>query len=79
MTSDNKPKFAFEITEEQQDRALKVFSGYGMRKAIMSPILDEVMDMVEEHGYTVLAVLLDKSTEIRKVIPSLKKAERVGE
>ena len=78
MSPENKPKFQFEISEEQQTRALKIFSEYGMRRAVMSPILDEVMDMIEEHGYMVLAVLLDKNTEIKKVIPSLAKAERIA-
>ena len=79
MTGENKPKFQFEITEEQQARALKIFSEYGMRKAVMSPILDEVMDMIEKHGYVVLAVLLDKNTKLREVVPSLAKVGRVSE
>jgi len=72
------PRFGFEITEEQRERAVKVFGHYGMRKAIFSRILDEVMDMIEEHGHIVEAVLLDKTTSIRKVIPSLAKAERAA-
>ena len=79
MISDNKPRFSFEISEEQQFRALRVFEQYGMRKAIFSPLLDEVMDMIEEHGYMAVAVLLDKTTKLSKVIPSLAKAERIIE
>jgi len=77
MTSETKPRFSFEISEEQQFRALKVFEQYGMRKAVFSPILDEVMDMIEENGYLAVAVLLDKTTSLRKIIPSLAKAERM--
>ena len=73
---DYKPRFSFEITPEQQRRALRVFDQYGLRKALFSPILDEVMDMIEEHGHIVVAVLLDKNTKLRKVIPSLAEAER---
>lgn len=76
MNTETKPRFSFEITEEQQKRAFKIFSEYGMRKTVFSPILDEVMDMIEEHGYLVVAVLLDKKTKIRDVVPSLAKAER---
>jgi hypothetical protein len=72
------PKFSFEISEEQQRRALRVFSEYGMRKHIMSPILDEIMDMIEENGYLVLGILLDKNIKLREVIPSLAKAERMA-
>jgi hypothetical protein len=66
-------KFQFEITEEQQRRAMKIFSEYGMRKAVMSKLLDEVMDIIETHGYAVVGVLLDKGTQMKDVIPSLRK------
>lgn len=77
---ENKIRFIFEITEEQQQRALKVFSEYGMRRAVMSRVLDEVMDMLEKHGYMFAAVLIDKDTtseEARKLIPSMKKMEEM--
>ena len=74
----SKPKFAFEITEEQQQRAWKVFDTYGLRKAIFSPILDEVMDMIEEHGHLVVAILLDRSIKNRGIIPSLAKTEKTA-
>lgn len=74
------PRFIFEITEEQQQRALKVFSEYGMRKAVMSRLLDEAMDMIEQHGYIFAAVLIDRDTtseEVRKLMPSMKKTEEM--
>ena len=76
--NESKAKFAFEITDEQQRRAYRIFSTYGLRKAVFSPILDEVMDMIEEHGHLVVAVLLDKSTNLREVIPSFAEVERRG-
>ena len=74
--TESKPKFAFEITDEQQQRAYNIFNTYGLRKAVFSPILDEVMDMIESHGHLVVAVLLDKNTKLREVIPSLAEVER---
>ena len=74
--SDTKPRFSFEISEEQNKRALKIFSEYGMRKAVMSRILDKVMDMIEAHGYMVVGLILDKDTQIRKIVPSLAKADK---
>ena len=73
----DKPRFSFEISQEQQDRALRVFSEYGMRKAVMSRILDEIMDMIEKHGYLVVGLILDKDTEIKKIVPSLAKVDRM--
>ena len=78
--SENKTRFIFEITEEQRRRADKVFSEYGMRRAVMSRLLDEAMDMIEEHGWMFAAVLIDKDTtseEIRKLMPSMKKTEEI--
>jgi len=77
MPSESKHRFSFEITEEQQSRALRVFEQYGMRRAIFSPLLDEVMDLIENNGYVAISVLLDKTTKLSKVIPSLAKAERL--
>lgn len=75
--TENKPRFSFEISEDQRKRATKIFAEYGSMKAIMGRMLDEVMDMVEQHGYIVFGVILDSKTDVRKVIPSLNKAERV--
>ena len=80
--SENKIRFIFEITEEQQRRAFKVFSEYGMRRAVMSRLLDEAMDMIEEHGWMFAAVLIDKDTtseEVRKLMPSMNKTEKMFE
>ena len=74
----NKARFSFEVSEEQQARALKIFREYGQRRAIMSPLLDEVMDMIEEHGYMVMAVLLDKNVKKKTILPSLAKVERMN-
>lgn len=74
----DKPRFSFEISQEQQDRALRIFSEYGMRKAVMSRILDEVMDMIERHGYLVVGLILDKDTDVKKIVPSLARVDRMA-
>lgn len=77
---ENKIRFIFEISEEQQRRANKVFSEYGMRRAVMSRLLDEAMDMIERYGWMFAAVLIDKDTtseEVRKMMPSMKKTEEM--
>lgn len=74
--SESKPRFIFEISEEQRLRAVRIFSEYGMRKSVMSRILDEVMDLIEQHGWIFAAILIDKDTtqsEVRQMIPSMKK------
>jgi hypothetical protein len=70
------PRFSFEITEEMKARADKLLSTHGIRKAIMTPILEDLLDMVEQHGQIVVGMLLEANVKPREVIKSLAKAER---
>ena len=79
MTEDYKPKFSFEITEEQKVRANRLLSTYGLRKSVFSVVLDDVLDLIEKHGQVVIGVILDGATKPREIIPILAKAERKGE
>ena len=77
MTGDYIIRFAFEITEEQRERADRVFTQYGLRRAIFSKILDEVCDIVEQHGPAALGLLMANEVKPREIIPSMNKATRV--
>lgn len=79
MSEEYKPKFSFEITEEQKDRANTLLSTYGLRKSVFSVILDEVLDLIEKHGQIVIGVILDGAVKPREIVPILAKAERKGE
>ena len=79
MTEDYKPKFSFEITEEQKIRANRLLSTYGLRKSVFSIVLDDVLDLIEKHGQVVIGVILDGATKPREIMPTLAKAERKGE
>lgn len=57
---DYKPRFSFEITEEQKQRIDTLLSAHGVRRAVFSPILDNVLDLIEKHGEKfIVAVQLD--------------------
>jgi hypothetical protein len=71
-----RPRFAFDMTEEQQRRCNDLISTHGMRKALFQPILDDLLDMIEEHGLVVAGVIMDRRVKPREVVPILKKAER---
>lgn len=71
-----KPRFVFEITEEQQSRANKLFSTFGIRRAVMSVVLDDLLDLIESHGQVVVGVILDGAAKPKEVLPTLAKAER---
>ena len=72
------PRFSFEITEEQKQRADKLISTHGLRKAIFSRVLNEILDIIEEHGEIVIGALLSPRVKPREIVPSLSKADKIG-
>jgi len=78
MSDDYKPRMSFEITEEQQLRANRLLNTYGLRRTVFGVILDDLLDMIEEHGQIVVGILLEKATKPREIMPSLAQAERKG-
>lgn len=77
LDEDYKPRFTFEISEEQKDRANKLISQYGLRKAIFGPILDDVLDLIEEYGAVAIGVILSGKLKPRDVLPSMRRAEEI--
>ena len=76
MSEYYKPRFSFEISEEQQNRADRLLSTYGLRKSVFTVVLDDVLDLIETHGQVVIGVILDGQAKPREILPTLAKAER---
>jgi hypothetical protein len=74
-----KPRFIFEMTEDEKLRSDKYLGQFGIRKAIFQPILDDVLDMIEKHGDKFIGVLVSGLVKPREVIQSLNRANRVSE
>ncbi len=79
MNEDYKPRLAFEITEEQRTRLDQLLATYGIRKAIFSKVLDDILDLVESHGGMAIGILMSKNVKPRDILPSLHKVESVGQ
>lgn len=73
---DYRPRFSFDITEEQQQRANRLIAAHGLRKALMGVVLDDLLDLLEERGQIVAGVIMNKLVKPREVIPILAEAER---
>lgn len=73
MIEDRNYRFAFEITPEQRERADRLLDLHGIRRALFSLLLDEVLDLIEEHGQVVIGVMLQmaKKRQLSEVLPSL--------
>lgn len=76
MPSEYRPRFSFDITEEQRERVNRLLKHHGMIKALFQPILDDVLDLLEEHGTIVAGIIMDRRAKPREVIPILSEAER---
>ncbi len=75
---DYKPRFSFEITEEQKKRADRILSTYGLRKAIFGSILDDVLDLIEEKGGIAIGIMMSGRVKPREVIKSMREVDSDG-
>jgi len=67
-----KPRFSFEITEEQMLRANKLLSQYGLRKAIFGKVLNEVLDLIETHGGIAIGIMMTEKIKVKDILPTMK-------
>jgi len=79
MPPEYRPRFSFDITESQQIRCDKLISTHGMRKALFQPILDDLLDLLEQHGQIIAGIIMGKKTKPKDIMPILKQAERRAE
>jgi len=75
---DYKPRLVIEITEEQKKRADRLIGQYGLRKAVFGPVLDDVLDLIEEYGGVAIGIMISGKVKPRDIIPILRRAEEVG-
>jgi hypothetical protein len=83
MTGDIvKHRFLFEITEEQMIRANCLLSQYGLRKAIFSKILDDVLDAIEIDAGMTIGILMSEKVVMSGLMTTLanktKKVKKVN-
>jgi len=79
MTADYKPRFSFEISEAQKNRADRLLDTYGLRKAIFGTILDDVLDLIEDYGGVAIGIMMSGKAKPRDILPSMREAKEVGE
>lgn len=78
MSDDYKPRFSFEITEDQKMRADRLLDNYGIRKAVFGPILNDVLDMIESYGKIAIGAMLSGNVKPRNVLSTMSNADKVG-
>jgi len=78
MNTEYRPRFTFEISEEQQTRANNLLSAYGLRKAIFSNILDDVLDIIEQNGNMAIGIMCSSKIKPRTIIPTIGQVEKLN-
>ncbi len=69
-----KPRFSFEISEEQMLRANKLLAQYGLRKAIFGKVLDDILDAIEVDAGMTTGLLMSEKVVMKGIMTAL--AER---
>lgn len=69
--ADYKPRFSFEITEEQMLRANKLLTQYGLRKAIFGKVLDDILDAIEVDAGMTTGLLMSESVVMKGIMAAL--------
>jgi len=78
MDTDYRPRFSFEISWEQKERADRLLAAYGLRRAIFGNILDDVLDIIEDYGGISIGVMMSGEVKPRSIIPTMQRAEETG-
>ena len=66
MPSKYTPRLSVEITDEQYNK-LKQLIPWGVKNTLFSIIIDEVIELIEEHGTVVIAGLLNKKLTVQNL------------
>ena len=77
INDDYKPRFSFEISFEQKERADRLLNNYGLRKAMFGTILNDVLDLVEDKGGIAIGILMSGQVKPRDILPTLHSIDEV--
>lgn len=75
------PRIAFEITEEQKQNLDRLLP-WGLLRGLFSVIVDDVIELLDEHGTIVIAAIINKQLSIKdlksikEVLPKEKKKRK---
>lgn len=68
-----RPRLSIELTEEQY-LSLQRNLSHGEGRALFSAIVDDLINLMEEHGNMVVAVIAGKKLLPREMLPTMKEA-----
>lgn len=63
MTSEYNPRLSVEITDEQS-KALQDLIPWGLRRQLFKTIIDDVIRLTRQHGYTFIAAVISGAIKL---------------
>ncbi len=77
LSEDYKPRFSFEISEEQKFRVERLLDAHGVKKALFGIILDDVLDKIELHGDKFIVAMTAQLVKPSDLVQSMKHADEL--
>jgi hypothetical protein len=77
MTIEYSHRLAIDISDEQKVKLDKHLGIHGLKRAVFLIILDDLLNMIEEHGQLAIGAILAGQCKPREIIPCMCKAERI--
>lgn len=71
---DHIPRLSVEISEETYFR-MKDRIPWGLTTKVMSTLLEDLLDLIDEHGNIVIAAILNRSIGAKEVVKELRSKE----
>lgn len=69
MLGDYRPRLSIELTEEQHKK-ISALIGWGQQRAVFSVLVDELINLIEEHGQLAIGALLSKKVSFLDTLRS---------
>ncbi len=73
-----RPRLSIEISKDLQAR-LRDKVQWGLCRSLVTILIEDVLQLIEDHGNIVIAAILDKRIKARNIIAGLDDAIRKGE
>jgi len=67
MTQPYRPRLSIELTEEQNN-ALQRLVPWGVKNQLFSALVDQLIPLLEKHGSTVIALILDNKLRADRLL-----------
>lgn len=75
MNQDYKPRLSVNISQEQFNRVSRLIP-WGVKHRFIQAILDDILDVLEEHGDIAIAAIINKNIGIIDIIKAAQKRDK---